>query len=451
MPAVKGQLLDKYNLSGPRYTSYPTALQLGEFEPALLVQKCHDSEAGALSLYLHVPFCHSLCYYCGCNKIITRQTHKAEAYLGYLMREISERSQMFTAKAVTQIHFGGGTPTYLSDEQFTRLMAHIRQAFRVKDDAEISVEIDPRQMALHRVPHLYQLGFNRLSIGVQDFNQQVQQAVNRVQDESHIYALVKRAREVGFASVSLDLIYGLPHQTPQSFAETVDKVLQIRPDRLSVFNYAHMPDKFAAQRRIDENALPDSAARTAIFAKASAMLCAQGYLCIGMDHFALQDDELAKAQRDGCLHRNFQGYTTQGECDLLGLGVSAISQINGLIVQNEKDLKSYYRAMDNAGQATAKGYVLSDDDKLRAEVIKQLICHFRLSFASIEQTFNIRFDQYFNPELQRLKQMVTDGLLVMSDKGIKVTETGRGLIRAICMQFDRYLPLSRQQAFSRII
>ncbi|GGD71530.1 oxygen-independent coproporphyrinogen III oxidase [Lacimicrobium alkaliphilum] len=451
MSVLQGQLLNKYNLSGPRYTSYPTALQLGDIDPEVLVSKCREATAGSLSLYLHIPFCHSLCYYCGCNKVITRQVHKAEVYMGYLMREISEQSQAFTDKKVTQIHFGGGTPTYLSDEQFTRLMAHIRTAFRVSGKAEISVEVDPRQMALPRLQHLYELGFNRLSIGVQDFNPAVQQAVNRVQDESHIFALVTLARELGYASVSLDLIYGLPHQTPQSFAETIDKVLQIRPDRLSVFNYAHMPDKFAAQRRIDDSVLPDSAQRTAIFGTASELLTKQGYLCIGMDHFALRDDELAIAQEEGCLHRNFQGYTTQGECDLLGLGVSAISQINGLIVQNEKDLKTYYRAIDDAGSATAKGYELSDDDKVRAEVIKQLICHFRLSFQSIEQSFNIRFGDYFAEEMQRLKQMVADGLLDVSDKEIKVSQAGRALIRAICMQFDRYLPLSRQKAFSRII
>ncbi|WP_088329319.1 oxygen-independent coproporphyrinogen III oxidase [Lacimicrobium sp. SS2-24] len=451
MAAMAAPALRKYHLNGPRYTSYPTALQLDDFNPELLKQRCQQADAKPLSLYLHVPFCHSLCYYCGCNKQITRQTHKAQVYLDYLMREITQRYQLFTERSVTQIHFGGGTPTYLSDEQLTRLMAHVRQCFEVTDDAEVSIEIDPRQMTLPRLKHLFELGFNRLSIGVQDFDKKVQKAVNRVQDEEHIVELVRFARELGFASVSLDLIYGLPHQSAASFADSVNKVLKIRPDRLSVFNYAHMPEKFAAQRRIDEQTLPDSAERMAIFSLASELLCAQGYVCIGMDHFALEDDELARAQRHGSLHRNFQGYTTQGDCDLLGLGVSAISQINGLIVQNEKVLKHYYQAMDKKGEALAKGYALTEDDRLRAEVIKQLICHFHLSYAHIEKAFHIQFEAYFAKEIERLKAMMADGLLSMSSTGIQVTDAGRSLIRAICMQFDRYLPQSRQQAFSRII
>lgn len=444
-------LLRKYPTSGPRYTSYPTALEFAELAYDCLLQGWTLSDNPVLSLYLHIPFCHSLCYYCGCNKQVTRQRQKSEVYLQYLLKEVQQRAASFNTKPVTQIHFGGGTPTYLDDDQLSRLMTALRQAFSISQNAEISIEIDPRQTALSRLAHLASLGFNRLSIGVQDFDPKVQAAVNRVQDEQHIFQLVSQARRLGFTSISLDLIYGLPHQSVASFKPTIEKVLTLRPDRLSLFNYAHLPEKFAAQRRIDESALPTVEVRRAIFGLAGSMLVEAGYLCIGMDHFALADDELAKAQRQGKLHRNFQGYTTQQAADLLGLGVSAISQIGHVMAQNHKDLTSYYTAIDNGQVPIDKGYALNQDDIIRAAVIKALICHFHLDVDEVQRRFAIRFEQYFADALPTLREMENDGLLRMTDDGIQVTEAGRPWIRAICMQFDRYLAAKVKGGFSRII
>ncbi|MDF2179687.1 oxygen-independent coproporphyrinogen III oxidase [Aliiglaciecola sp. CAU 1673] len=444
-------LLTKYPVSGPRYTSYPTALEFGELDPASLIQGWTSSDKQALSLYLHIPFCHSLCYYCGCNKQVTRQRQKSETYLQYLLLEIKQRAALFSGKPVTQIHFGGGTPTYLDDDQLSRLMAALRLAFEVAAKAEISIEIDPRQTELPRLGHLAALGFNRLSIGVQDFDSKVQQAVNRVQDEEHIFQLVKQGRALGFSSISLDLIYGLPHQSVESFRPTMEKVLALRPDRLSLFNYAHLPEKFAAQRRIKESDLPTVNERRAIFTMAATLLVDGGYLCIGMDHFALADDELAKAQREGKLHRNFQGYTTQQEADLLGLGVSAISQIGHVLAQNHKEIKDYYGAVEAGGSATDKGYALDQDDKIRGVVIKELICHFHLHFGQIEKRFGLEFNAYFADDLRRLAEMEKDGLVRIDKDSIEVTDAGRPWIRAICMQFDRYMTAKLNRSFSRII
>ncbi|PSW13101.1 oxygen-independent coproporphyrinogen III oxidase [Photobacterium sanctipauli] len=446
-------LIEKYNYSGPRYTSYPTALEFHEaFTPAEFDMACAQYPDRKLSLYVHIPFCHKLCYYCGCNKIITRHQHKADQYLDALEQEIRQRASLLGEREVSQLHWGGGTPTFLTKAQVSRLMALLREQFNFAGDAEISIEVDPREIELDMLDHLRAEGFNRLSIGVQDFNKEVQKLVNREQDEAFIFAMVERARELGFRSTNLDLIYGLPKQTQSLFAETLDQVLTMRPGRLSIFNYAHMPKLFAAQRKINEADLPQAKEKLAILQDTIATLTGAGYQFIGMDHFALPDDELAVAQREGILHRNFQGYTTQGDCDLLGLGVSAISMIGDCYAQNQKELKHYYANVGEKREALWKGVSLDSDDLLRREVIKALICNFQLDKAEIEQRFGIDFDRYFTEDIELLQTFIDDGLVTVDAKRIHVELKGRLLIRNICMCFDKYLrDRARQQQFSRVI
>lgn len=446
-------LIEKYNYAGPRYTSYPTALEFSEqyAEPDFLRAVARYPER-PLSLYVHIPFCHRLCYFCGCNKIVTRQRHKADRYLDVLEQEIIQRAPLFRQRQVRQLHWGGGTPTFLDKAQISRLVAVLKQHFTVADDAEMSIEVDPREIELDVIDHLRALGFNRLSMGVQDFNKAVQQRVNRVQDEAVIFGLMARAREQGFSSTSIDLIYGLPLQTPDSFAFTLERVLALNPDRLSVFNYAHLPALFAAQRKIKDDELPSAQRKLNILQQTIATLTQQGYQFIGMDHFAKPQDELAIAQREGELHRNFQGYTTQGDSDLLGLGVSAISMIGDSYAQNQKVLNSWYSSVEQQGNGLWRGVALTDDDCLRREVIKTLICNFSLDFAAVETQWGIRFADYFAEDLALLKPLVADGLVVQAATGLQVTGVGRLLIRNICMCFDRYLrQRARQQQFSRVI
>lgn len=445
-------LIQKYNISGPRYTSYPTALEFsGQYDEAAFLRAANRYPDRPLSLYIHIPFCHRLCYFCGCNKVVTRQQHKADAYLDALAVEIQARAALFRGRTVSQMHWGGGTPTYLNKSQITRLMDLLRQAFSFSEGAEMSIEVDPREIELDVLDHLRAAGFNRLSMGVQDFNKQVQEKVNRVQDEQTIVDLIARARRVGFASISLDLIYGLPMQTPQSFAFTLKKVIALNPDRLSVFNYAHMPALFAAQRKIKEADLPSAQQKMDILQQSIAMLTGEGYQFIGMDHFARPDDELAIAQREGKLHRNFQGYTTQGDSDLLGMGVSAISMIGDSYAQNEKELKAWYAAVAERQQALWRGVRLSEDDCLRRDVIKALMCNFSLNFADFktgEQTFS----DYFADDLALLAPFIKDGLVERHEKGLQVTAKGRLLVRNVCMCFDVYLrQKARMQQFSRAI
>lgn len=446
-------LIEKYNYAGPRYTSYPTALEFSEqyAEPDFLRAVARYPER-PLSLYVHIPFCHRLCYFCGCNKIVTRQRHKADRYLDVLEQEIIQRAPLFRQRQVRQLHWGGGTPTFLDKAQISRLVAVLKQHFTVADDAEMSIEVDPREIELDVIDHLRALGFNRLSMGVQDFNKAVQQRVNRVQDEAVIFGLMARAREQGFSSTSIDLIYGLPLQTPDSFAFTLERVLALNPDRLSVFNYAHLPALFAAQRKIKDDELPSAQQKLDILQQTIATLTQQGYQFIGMDHFAKPQDELAIAQREGELHRNFQGYTSQGDSDLLGLGVSAISMIGDSYAQNQKVLNSWYSSVEQQGNGLWRGVALTDDDCLRREVIKTLICNFSLDFAAVETQWGIRFADYFAEDLALLKPLVADGLVVQAATGLQVTGVGRLLIRNICMCFDRYLrQRARQQQFSRVI
>lgn len=447
------EILNKYNYSGPRYTSYPTALEFHEaFTVADYDMACTQYPERPLSLYVHIPFCHKLCYYCGCNKVITRHSHKADEYLDVIEHEIRQRASLLNGREVTQLHFGGGTPTFLTKAQITRLMLILRDEFNFTADAEISIEVDPREIELDVLDHLRSEGFNRLSIGVQDFNKEVQKLVNREQDEEFIIAMVQRAKELGFRSTNLDLIYGLPKQTQALFAETLKQVLEMKPGRLSVFNYAHMPQLFAAQRKIKDEDLPEPKEKMAILQDTIETLTGAGYQFIGMDHFALPEDELAVAQREGILHRNFQGYTTQGEADLIGFGVSAISMVGDAYAQNQKELKKYYAQVNDLRHALWKGVVLDSDDLLRREVIKQLICNFKLDKTMIESEFSVNFNRYFKEDLGLLQTFVNDDLVEVDDKEIRVTLRGRLLIRNICMCFDKYLRAkARQQQFSRVI
>ena len=446
-------LIEKYNYSGPRYTSYPTALEFSEaFSESDFVNAVTNSKNETLSLYIHIPFCHMLCYYCGCNKIITRHQHKADQYLEFLAKEISERAKLFKHQVVTQMHWGGGTPTFLTKQQISQLMNLLRQEFNFADVGEYSIEIDPREIELDTLDHLRAEGFNRISLGVQDFNKDVQIAVNREQSESFIFAMIERARELGFVSTSIDLIYGLPHQTTDSFAKTIERVIELSPDRLSVFNYAHLPSMFAAQRKLKDEDMPSPREKLQILENTINQLVSAGYQYIGMDHFAKPDDELAILQNNGKLHRNFQGYTTQPECDLLGLGVSAISQIGHCYAQNQKDIKQYYGQVETLSTALWKGVGLQEDDFIRRAVIKQLICHFELDFGSIESQWDLNFEEYFKEDLQLLQTFINDKLVKYDVRSLKVTPKGELLIRNICMCFDVYLrDRARQQQFSRVI
>ncbi|KAA8997420.1 oxygen-independent coproporphyrinogen III oxidase [Affinibrenneria salicis] len=446
-------LIQKYNYSGPRYTSYPTALEFNQrYDERAFLQAVGRYPQRPLSLYIHIPFCHRLCYFCGCNKLVTRQRHKADEYLDVLEQEIRQRAPLFAGRTVTQMHWGGGTPTWLNQAQIGRLVALLREQFAFDPQAELSLELDPREIELDIIDFLRRQGFNRLSMGVQDFNKQVQRLVNREQDEDFIFALIKRAKAQGFTSTNIDLIYGLPRQTPESFAFTLRRVIELAPHRLSVFNYAHLPELFAAQRKIKSEDLPDAAQKLAILQQTIQTLTDAGYQFIGMDHFARPDDELAQAQRAGRLHRNFQGYTTQGDCELLGMGVSAISMIGDSYAQNQKVLKDYYAQVRQSGNGLWRGLALTNDDCLRRDVIKSLICNFQLDFAAIEARYPIDFQRYFADDLRLLQPLVADGLVAQTDTALRVTPKGRLLIRNICMCFDLYLRNKvREQQFSRVI
>ena len=446
-------LIQKYNQSGPRYTSYPTALEFNEnYTNDDFIAATQRYPAHPLSLYVHIPFCHKLCYFCGCNKVITRHQHKADIYLDFLEKEIKERSKLFTNRVATQVHWGGGTPTYLTEEQSARLMNMLREHFNIAENAEVSIEMDPREIELSMLEHLRNIGFNRISMGVQDLNKDVQKAVNREQDEAFVNALLMRARELGFQSTNLDLIYGLPLQTVESFMFTLQKVIELNPDRLSIFNYAHLPSRFAGQAKIKDWQLPKPETKLDILQKTIQTLGNAGYKFIGMDHFAKPDDELAIAQQKGILHRNFQGYTTQEECDLLGLGVSAISLLGDTYAQNQKDLKTYYANVDETGIALHKGLAMTEEDCLRRDVIKQLICNFKLAYAPLEKQYHIDFKRHFAEDLALLAPLAADGLLEIGDEQMVVSAKGRLLIRNICLCFDTYSRAqAKQQQFSRII
>ena len=450
-------VLNKYNTAGPRYTSYPTALSFQdnftdrdfEFQ---IKQTSTTRSAQHLSLYLHIPFCHTLCYYCGCNKIVTRHKYKANQYLEYLFTEITHRGAQFTGYQVTQLHLGGGTPSFLDKSQLARLMAHLRNNFLFTENIEASIEIDPREIELSYIDDLAQIGFNRLSIGVQDINKEVQEKINRVQSTTFIASLVARAKELGFSSINLDLIYGLPMQTLETFLTTLQKVIDIDPDRISLFSYAHMPALFAAQRKIKDEWLPDPHTKFDLLRLGIEFLTKAGYVFIGMDHFAKPGDELSKALKSGNLHRNFQGYTPKQHNALLGLGVSSISSIENMYAQNEKELKSYYRAIKKNQSALVKGLVLNADDEVRRAVIHALMCNFQVNKQDISAQFGITFDDYFAHSIADLHGFEQDGLITMNDTHINIADRGRLLVRNICMSFDRYLTQpAHQTRYSRVI
>jgi oxygen-independent coproporphyrinogen-3 oxidase len=451
------KILNKYNTAGPRYTSYPTALSFQDefrdsnFEFHIRQKSTHKS-AQNLSLYLHIPFCHSLCYYCGCNKIVTRHKYKADQYLEYLFKEITHRGTQFSDYKVTQLHLGGGTPSFLDKSQLARLMAHLQDKFRFNADCEASIEIDPRKIKLSYVDDLAEVGFNRLSIGVQDINRQVQKKINRVQSTEFIAALVTRAKEFGFSSINIDLIYGLPMQTLDTFLTTLHKVIEIDPDRISLFSYAHMPQQFPAQRKIKDEWLPDAHTKFDLLRLGIEFLTKAGYVFIGMDHFAKPNDELSKALKAGDLHRNFQGYTPKQHNALLGLGVSSISSIENMYAQNNKDLKGYYEAIESKQSAVVKGLVLNFDDELRRTVIHSLICNFQVNKQEISKKFGINFDEYFAQSIADLSGFELDELISINNTHIRIANRGRLLVRNICMSFDQYLTKpAHNMRYSRVI
>ena len=452
------ELIRRFDVSGPRYTSYPTADRFVEAydEAAYRTWAAKRNIGGIrrpLSIYVHIPFCDTVCFYCACNRIITRNRRHAEDYLAYLRRELDLQAALFAGdNEVRQLHFGGGTPTYLSDEQLWRLTADIRARFALAPQGEYSIEVDPRKVGPDTVRALAKMGFNRMSLGVQDLDPQVQRAVNRIQSEAQTAAVVEAARAHGFRSVGLDLIYGLPKQSAASFARTLERVIAVDPDRIALYNYAHLPQRFKPQRRIDAADLPGPEEKLKILKLAIDELTAAGYLYIGMDHFAKPDDELAIAQRQGRLHRNFQGYSTHAECDLVGLGVSAIGKIGPTYAQNHRSLQEYYEALDRGRLPIMRGLELSADDLLRRAVIQALICHFELSFEPIESSYLIDFRRYFQRELEALKELERWGLVTLEDDWIGVTPRGRLLVRHVCMVFDKYLQSDLQRArYSKVI
>lgn len=444
-------LISKYNINGPRYTSYPTALAL---QPAFAQQHIFQAIAESsdvLSLYLHIPFCHKLCYYCGCNKVITRHQHKADTYLDALAQEMALYQPLLAQKKINQIHLGGGTPTFLTETQLSRLMALLQQHFTVTADVEISIEIDPRSCSDDKLKHLRTLGFNRVSFGVQDFDQQVQITINRVQDVDLIRRQVQLSKALGFHSINLDLVYGLPYQQPSTFADTLDEVVALNPDRVSLFSYAHLPARFASQRKIPDSSLPAASVKLQLLEMAIKRFGEAGYQFIGMDHFAKPTDTLAVAQQQGKLQRNFQGYTTAGQDALIGLGVSSISQVKGVLWQNAKDLPEYYQAIEQQQLPTERGFSLNDDDKLRAALISQLICHFELDIAAFSQQWQLsHFWHYFSDAMEKLQPFMEDGLVEVYAEKLTVTPAGRLWVRSICACFDAYLQQG-QQRYSKVV
>ena len=459
---ITPELLARYNISGPRYTSYPTADRFnGDFAEcdylAALQQRQTRQQAAQsrqpLSVYVHLPFCQSLCYFCACNKIVTQRSDAATDYLQYLQREIDLHVMHLGGKqTVSQLHLGGGTPTYLDDAQLAQLMRSIRQAFTLLPDGEYSIEVDPRTVDAQRLQHLAQLGFNRISFGVQDFDDGVQQAIHRVQPAQQVFALVQAARAAGFKSINLDLIYGLPLQTQASFAVTLQQVVQLRPDRIALYAYAHLPERFKPQRLIDAYKLPSADEKVRMLAQSLQAFSEAGYIYIGMDHFALPDDALAVARQQGRLQRNFQGYSTQPDCDLIGLGVSAIGKVGSSYSQNAKTLPEYQQALDNGQLPIARGLSLSRDDQIRRAVIMSIMCQGELDFALINATWQIDCEQYFAAELEQLQHQQAQGMVQLRAGGFSVTAQGWYFVRAVAMLFDIHLQTTRKQTqFSRIL
>jgi len=450
-------LIRRFDVPGPRYTSYPTA---DRFTPAVDDQavlahlgRRGQAKGDPLSLYFHIPFCNTICYYCGCNKIITKDRSLTARYLNYLEREMDlVVSAMGGPQQVSQMHWGGGTPTFLQPEEISRLVKAIKSRFDFRDEGEYSIEIDPRKVSAEVVALLAREGFNRMSVGIQDFDPEVQRAVNRIQTVEETAVVIDAARANGFRSVSVDLIYGLPFQNLERFARTLDIVLAMQPDRLSLYNYAHLPTRFMPQRRINAGDLPSPDDKLRILAMAIEKLSDAGYVFIGMDHFAHPKDELAIAQQKGSLQRNFQGYSTHAECDMLGFGVSSIGKVDGMFIQSERDIEAYYTALDAGRLPVMRGWVMTEDDRIRAHIIQSLMCHFQLSIPEVEAMLAAPFVDTFEQELRELESLAEAGLVELSPTLIQVTERGRMLARIIAMTFDAHLRADREQRrYSRVI
>lgn len=458
---ISEDLLRRLDVPGPRYTSYPTADRFVEaFDPeayrGTLRERAQGARVGGappLSVYVHVPFCESVCYYCACNKVVTRHHERAAEYLDALDAEVALHvAELGAGKPLTQLHLGGGTPTFLSDPELQRLMDTLRKAFGIAPGAEVSIEVDPRTATPQRMEFLAALGFNRVSFGIQDFDPAVQQAVHRVQSLQSVRDLMQAARALGYQSINADLIYGLPRQTPESFQRTVAQIAELRPDRIALYAYAHLPQRFKPQRRIDAAELPPPQARIQMLGGAIAGFLGHGYTYIGMDHFALSTDALAAAKRQGRLHRNFQGYSTQPDCDLIGLGVSAIGRMGATYSQNAKTLPEYYDALRQGRFAVVRGLALSRDDLARRAVIMALMCQGRVEFESIELAHLISVPQYFAAELEALRPFAEEGLVELDDEGIQVTASGWFFVRGVAMVFDKYVRGDRaRERFSRIV
>lgn len=450
------QLIERYDLTGPRYTSYPTAVQFSEafgIEDYREQVGLSNQTGRPLSLYFHIPFCDTICFYCACNKIVTKNRKRAQPYLDSLYKEIALQGELFdVSRKVDQLHWGGGTPTFISHEQMRELMQKTREHFNLHDDdsGEYSIEIDPREANTETIRLLRELGFNRISMGVQDVDPVVQKAVNRIQSVDQTSEVIHAAKDSGFHSVSIDLIYGLPHQNEESFAQTLDTVLEFDPDRLSVFNYAHLPDMFKTQKQINADDLPTAKTKLGILEDTINTLTSAGYVYIGMDHFAKPDDELARAQANGTLYRNFQGYSTHANCDLLGLGVTSIGKVHDSYSQNHRGMDDYSQALASNQLPVFRGITLNEDDKLRRHVITELICNFRLDKNSVEKQYAINFDEYFQDAILQLMPMQVDGLVSLDADAITVTARGTLFIRNICMCFDAYLKQASNR-FSKVL
>ena len=457
-PIVTSEMLRSFDVSGPRYTSYPTADRFVEAftEDAYKIaldQRRLGGRANPLSIYVHIPFCESLCFFCACNKIVTKHHERSAEYLNYLSREIDLHiAHLGKGQTISQLHLGGGSPTFFSDDELTELMSMLKRSFVFAPDGEYSIEVDPRTVNDKRLTHLAALGFNRLSFGVQDFDEEVQKAVHRIQPAEQVFSLVETARRLKFDSVNVDLIYGLPKQTPESFARTLEQIVELRPDRIALYAYAHLPERFKPQRRISEYELPAAQAKISMLSEALTAFLEAGYVYVGMDHFALPEDDLAIAKRQGRLHRNFQGYSTQPDCDLISLGVSAIGRVGATYSQNAKTLDEYYEHLNLGRFPVVRGLALSHDDLLRRAVIMAIMCQGELDYESIEIAYMINFKEYFSGIWDALIILEKSGLLELDDSGMQVTNRGWFFVRAIAMLFDRYLQTDRNRArFSKII
>ncbi|WP_445145976.1 oxygen-independent coproporphyrinogen III oxidase [Dyella sp. Tek66A03] len=459
-PEFDPALIARHDTAGPRYTSYPTAPQFhAGFDEAALraaIQSSNDAAVPRpLSLYVHVPFCFSPCFYCGCTRTITRDPAHADTYLQRLQKELALIAPQFDRhRPLRQLHFGGGTPNFLDISRMRALFGSIAHHFNVNRDAprEYGIEIDPRYADGTYIRELAALGFNRVSVGIQDFDPRVQAAVNRVQSVEQTREILDAARDSGFDSTSVDLIYGLPRQTLDGFDRTLDAVIALSPDRMAVYGYAHLPHLFKAQRQIDDGDLPDPSTRLALFGRALEKLCGAGYVYVGMDHFARADDELVRAQREGTLQRNFQGYSTHGDCDIIGLGVSSIGRIGNTYSQNARDLAGYYAALDSGRLPVARGLMLNEDDLIRRALIGELMCHGELHLPAFGALHRLNFTDYFAAEMERLRKLAGDDLVTLEADTIRVTSRGRLLLRNIAMCFDAYLSVpSEAPRYSRTI